>query len=259
MTNSSTRIPRCEVMGLCEAIFAENPDLPVFGARVLGLFLCVRLTLTYLRHNLPQELLAELYGVSQATVSRVISTYTPLIAACLNGSVPTVEDLDPTAQLIIDGTLLQCWSWKDHPELYSGKHKTTGLNVQVACTLSGTLAWISDPQDGCTHDAQALRRSGLLDVPATDLPDGASPPRHIGDKGYIGLGMITPKRKPAKLPLHPDDKAYNTTVNQIRYKIEQVIVDIKTWRVLHTGYRRPPETFPETIAAVLGLTFTCTP
>jgi len=32
-------------MGLCEAIFAENPDLPVFGARVLGLFLCVRLTL----------------------------------------------------------------------------------------------------------------------------------------------------------------------------------------------------------------------
>ena len=125
MTNSSTRIPRCEVMGLCETIHASGP-LPVFGARVLGLFLCVRLTLTYLRHNLPQELLAELYGVSQATVSRVISTYTPLIAACLNGSVPTVEDLDPTAQLIIDGTLLQCWSWKDHPELYSGKHKTTG-------------------------------------------------------------------------------------------------------------------------------------
>ena len=26
----------------------------VFGARALGLFLCVRLTLTYLRHNLPQ-------------------------------------------------------------------------------------------------------------------------------------------------------------------------------------------------------------
>ena len=95
-------------MGLCEAILAENPDLPVFGARVLGLFLCVRLTLTYLRHNLPQELLAELYGVSQATVSRVISTYAPLIAQALQASVPTVEDLDPTAQLIIDGTLLQC-------------------------------------------------------------------------------------------------------------------------------------------------------
>ena len=32
-------------MGLCEAIFAENPDLPVLGARALGLFLCARLTL----------------------------------------------------------------------------------------------------------------------------------------------------------------------------------------------------------------------
>ena len=116
MTNSSTKISRSEVLDLCETIHASGP-LPVFGARVLGLFLCVRLTLTYLRHNLPQELLAELYGVCQATVFRVISTYTPLIAACLNGSAPTVEDLDATAQLIIDGTLLQCWSWKGHPEL----------------------------------------------------------------------------------------------------------------------------------------------
>ena len=70
--------------------------------------------------------------------------------------------------------------------------------------------------------------------------------------------MITPKRKPAKLPLHPDDKAYNRAVNQIRYKIERVIANTKTWRVLHTGYRRPPETFPETITAVLGLIFTYT-
>ena len=64
---------------------------------------------------------------------------------------------------------------------------------------------MSDPQDGCTHDAQALHRRGLLDVPTTDLPNG-TPPRHIGDKGYIGLGMITPKRKPPNLPFHPDNK-----------------------------------------------------
>ena len=60
MTNSSTRISCSEVLGLCEAIHASGP-LPVFGARVLGLCLCVRLTLTYLRHNPCQELLAEAY------------------------------------------------------------------------------------------------------------------------------------------------------------------------------------------------------
>ena len=115
--DSSTRITRSEVVDLCETIFAENPDLPALGARVLGLYLCVRLTLTYLRLNLPQGLLAEVYGVSQATASRVIAAYTPLIAQVLQEHVPTVEDLDPTAQLIIDGTLLECWSWKDHPSL----------------------------------------------------------------------------------------------------------------------------------------------
>ena len=76
MTNSSTRITRDDVLDLCEAIHASGP-LPVFGARVLGLFLCVRLTLTYLRHNLPQELLTEACCVSQATASRVIGAYTP--------------------------------------------------------------------------------------------------------------------------------------------------------------------------------------
>ena len=77
----------------------------------------MRPTLTYLRHNLPQELLAEAYCVSQATVSRVISAYTPLIAQVLQACVPTVEDLDPTARLIVDGVLLECWSWADRPEL----------------------------------------------------------------------------------------------------------------------------------------------
>ena len=69
-------------------IYASGP-LPVFGARVLGLFLCVRLTLTYLRHNPCQELLAEAYCVSQATASRIIAAYTPLVATALHERVPT--------------------------------------------------------------------------------------------------------------------------------------------------------------------------
>ena len=82
---------------------------------------------------------------------------------------------------------------------------------------------------------------------------------HVGDKGCIGLGMITSRRKPANLPLHPDDRTYNRAVNQIRYKIERAIANIKTWRVLHTGCRRPLDTFPETITAILGIIFIYTP
>jgi hypothetical protein len=53
--------------------------------------------------------------------------------------VPTADELHDLTQYIVDGTLLPCWSWAAHPELYSGKHKTTGMNVQVACTLDGAL------------------------------------------------------------------------------------------------------------------------
>ena len=159
MTNSSTRIPRCEVMGLCETIHASGP-LPVFGARVLGLFVCVRLTLILAAPQpAPGAARRGLWRLP-ANVSRVIAAYTPLIARALEVSVPTVEDLDPTAQLIVDGTLLECWSWKDRPKLYSGRHRTTGLNVQVACTLSGALAWVCDPprREGPRHRGPAPQR-----------------------------------------------------------------------------------------------------
>lgn len=89
-------------MDLCETIYNAGPP-PVFGVRVPGLFLCVRPPLTYLRHNPPQKLLAGVHGVWQSTASRVIAACTPLMAAALDSNVPTVEDPDPAAQLIVDG------------------------------------------------------------------------------------------------------------------------------------------------------------
>jgi hypothetical protein len=76
--------------------------------------------------------------------------------------VPTADDLDPDVQYILDGMLLPCWSWTGHKELYSGKHKTTWKNVQVACTIYGKLAWISDPVDCSRHDHFCQEESGVL-------------------------------------------------------------------------------------------------
>src|SRR5437660_1778434 len=76
----------------------------------------------------------------------------PLLGAALARYAPVAKDLSPRTPYILDGTLLACWSWASHPQLYSGKHKRTGMNVQVACTLTGDLAWISDPIAGNRHD-----------------------------------------------------------------------------------------------------------
>jgi hypothetical protein len=90
-----------------------------------------------------QAEIGESLGISQPTISRAISVITPLIPESISEFVPTADDLDPDAQYILDGTLLPCWSWDGRKELYSGKHKTTGMSVQVACTIYGKLASMS--------------------------------------------------------------------------------------------------------------------
>jgi hypothetical protein len=247
---STTGLEKSEIADACVMICAEvNDDDRKWPPR-LGLYLSVVIALTYLRRNRVQAELAETYGISQSTVSRAISAITPLLGKVLKDFVPAADELEPREQYIVDGTLLPCWSWAGHPELYSGKHKTTGTNVQVACTLSGNLAWISDALPGSRHDSWCLSESGAL--------EGFPPGSWIGDKAYIGKGMITPVRKPAHRDLLDWEKEFSTAVNRIRYVIEQVIANFKTWRIMHTDYRRPLATFLETISAVIALHFYAT-
>jgi hypothetical protein len=51
--------------------------------------------------------------------------------------------------------------------------------------------------------------------------------------------MLTPFRKPEGGELLDWQKEFNKQINMIRYVIEQVIANFKTWRIMHTDYRRP--------------------
>ncbi|GLW93886.1 hypothetical protein Aglo03_47020 [Actinokineospora globicatena] len=99
-----------------------------------------------------QAELAETFDVSQSTISRAISAVTPLLGNVLEDHIPTVEDVDAQRRHIIDGTLLPCRSWASQPGLHSKQHRKTEVNVQVACTLDGSLAWVSRPFEGRLHD-----------------------------------------------------------------------------------------------------------
>ena len=244
----TTGFDREEIIDLCIRINSvEHEASTSKWPPCLGLFKSVTATLTYMRHNRTQAEISESFGVSQPTVSRAISAITPLIPEAVREFVPTADDLDPDAQYILDGTLLPCWSWSGHKELYSGKHKTTGMNVQVACTIYGKLAWISDAVDGSRHDNYCREESGVLLT--------MNPKNWIGDKGYIGNNMITPYRKPAGGELLDWQKEYNAEVNKIRWMIEQAISHFKNWTIMHTDYRRPLKTFETAISAVVGLHF----
>jgi hypothetical protein len=243
----TTGLHKAEILDLCETIQQEVAADERTWPPILGLYKSVVVALTYMRRNRVQAEIAESFEVSQSTISRAITAMTGLVERVLRRYVPTADELDERKQYLVDGTLLPCWSWAAHPELYSGKHKTTGLNVQVVGTLDGELVWISDPVDGSRHDMHCLRESGALTSDAA--------PNWTGDKGYVGAGMLTPIKKPTHRDLLDWEKKFNTQVNKIRYVIEQIIANFKTWRIMHTDYRRPLTTFATTISAVVGLHF----
>jgi len=233
------------ICGRIAALIIEGEDITYPPS--LGLRRSVVIALTYLKTNRREAELAEDHGTSQPTISRAITGITPSVGRVLSEFVPTADELEPDRQYVVDGSLLPCWSWRSDPDLYSGKRKTTGMNLQIACTVGGELAWISDPLPGSRHDTHCLRESGAL--------DGFPARSWIGDKGYLGLGMITPYRKPAHRDLLDWEKEFNTQINKIRYVIERTIANFKTWRVIHTDYRRPVNTFTGTISTVIALQF----
>ena len=244
----TTGLTRAGIEELCERIgrVKLSPGMRRWPP-VLGLRNSVTITLAYLRRNRVQAELGEDYGVSQPTVSRAVSAVTPLIVMALSGFVPAVDDLAGGGSYFVDGTLLPCWTWRANPELRSGKHKASGMKVLLACTPAGRPAWISHPVTGNHHDMHILKENGL--------PGRAGESVFCGDGGFTGSGIITPVRKPRYAEFEPWQEEYNKSIVKVRWVVEQAIANFKTWRIMHTDYRRPIKTFPETISAVTALHF----
>ena len=143
---------------------------------------------------------------------------------------------------------MPCWSWRSRSELYSGKHHTTGHNVQVVADLEGHVLHISEPLPGNTHDIAALRTHGLDE--SLDLTNT------IADKGYQGLpGALTPIKKPIGGDLDEHQRDLNRKINSLRAPVKLANAHIKNWKILHTDYRRPLDNFVDTLRAARGLIF----
>ena len=114
----------------------------------MGLRNALKAVLIYMRHNIPQAVIGEQLGVSQPTISRAIKVMTDAIVQALKDLLLTAEEVPEGCDYVVDGTLFPCWSWRNHRELWSGKHGTTGMNVQILVLPSGRLVWASRPLPG---------------------------------------------------------------------------------------------------------------
>jgi hypothetical protein len=204
----------------------------------------------YKRQNITEEIIADVFGISQSTVSNILTEFTSLIAQVTEEFRP---DQDEAKQMtrgglaLVDGTLWPCWSWESAHELWAGKYGTTGHGSLIISDEFGNIIFVSDPAPGCDHDMKKLEGEvkGILDLAGSV----------IADKGFQGSGYITPAKKPKSRELYMREHEYNSQISSIRAPIERAVAHLKTWKILFTDYRRPLSTFLDSFRAAIGLYF----
>jgi DDE superfamily endonuclease len=204
---TAARPPRCERMtGLSpeqlaelvarvREVVGEEWEKPAVGRpHVLPLFTAVVAALFGLRHNLPDEVVAEVFGAAQATITRYHQVLGPILRWV---RYPETEQRLAQAQregVLVDGLVAPVGDRDGSADLFSGTKHINGQNVQVVSDLDGRVADVGDPVPAARHDSAALHISGIAKRWAGHYAPGG--PGMTGDKGHQGTGIITPTRSP---------------------------------------------------------------
>ena len=99
---------------------------------------------------------------------------------------------------------------------------------------------------GARHDACAFKEHGLEKYLGKST---------LADKGYIGLGLLTPAKRRTGVRIRVAVRQNIRRVNRLRSVVERTIAQVKTWRVLHSGFRRPLGSYGRLFSLVRGLIF----
>ncbi|WP_230415439.1 transposase family protein [Micromonospora tarapacensis] len=241
-----------DLIGRVREIVGDEWEKPPVGRpHVLPLPVAVIAVLFGLRHNMPDEVLAEVFGCSQATITRYHQILRPILRWVTRPEVDQRLEQTRRDGVLVDGFVAPVGERESYHGLYSGKKHVSGQNVQVIADLDGRLADVGDPVNATRHDAAAFHVSGIAERWADHYTPGG--PGMIGDGGYQGTGPITPHRKPPGRELTTKQKAYNYSVNRLRAAVERAISHLKNRKILKTGYHRIMTNFPDVSCTVTAL------
>src|SRR5271166_4643959 len=125
-------------------VAAEIGSITKPGAKkppAVDLFRSVVLVVALMRRNIVQAAAANVFKCSQPTVSRRWDLLRPVIGRTLASFVPDpAQVLGRRGTALVDGTVCPTWDWNAIPDLFSGKVKFAGMNVQIAANLNGDVA-----------------------------------------------------------------------------------------------------------------------
>jgi hypothetical protein len=191
--------------------------------------------------------LGEDFGIGKTTAWEYAHDLTAFLADTIGCTTENLKDQSMSKIVLIDGTLVPTFNWRHRRDLYSGKHKRYGTNVQVLADIHGRIDGVAGPFPGSWHDKHCYDEAGLADIAAAS---GGG----VGDSGYQGTDLVIPiKRKPGQ-ELTEDEKQFNSSVASIRVGVEHAIAHLKNWRIMASRYRGDlSDRFDNLVLATSGL------
>lgn len=155
--------------------YYRKPKLSYFKQAILGVL--------YIVEHKTLHQLAKDFDVSLGSAFNYVNTVQEILAGLLPSHMTDLEQaLKGHQEAVIDGTLFH-FANKYIPGFTEGKHKKSGVNVQVITTLGGQVLWVSSPLPGATHDTKACR---IFDVAGAATISGT---HAFADKGYVGANV----------------------------------------------------------------------
>ena len=207
------------------------------------------MTLVRLRLGLPELDLANRFGVSQSSVSRITLTWINLMYhnfkaivkfpswSVVNKHMPEVFKKEyPNTRIIIDATELvieRPSSLLHQSATFSNYKNRNTVKVLIGITPSGVISYVSQTYEGSISDRKLVELSGLLQM----LEPGDAV---MADKGFliqdllapIGVRLNVPPLLHSNSQMQPKDVAVTKKIAQLRVHVERAIGRVKEFHIL---------------------------
>jgi hypothetical protein len=215
----------------------------------------ISMVLLIARHNLSQQVAADLYGLSQPTVSRIWRYLLALIGQVTAMDRKHLSQALQRGVVLIDGTPIPTGNRAGTGTTnFNGKHRKQALNIQVAARLNGALVAVSVPVRGSRHDSRALEEVGwAAQITAARARNELL--AVFADTAYVKHTKLTPRPKKKDAPRTNADKEWNRKITSMRAPVERTVAHLKQWKILSTGYRGRLTELPSVIHMVTNLEF----
>lgn len=209
----------------------------------------VLMLLLYYRCYMTQEFIGFLFDIDDSRVCRLIKRLEPLLARVM--AIPKVKNLskEEAESLILDVTERPIERPKKGQKVYySGKKKRHTIKTEIRITENKRIVHVSKCRPGSVHDFAIYKSE-------PPVPRGTTA---YADSGYQGLDKLHPDTEiPYKAsknkPLDAEEREYNTGLSSFRVRVENVLGQMKIFRILSERYRNKRKRHHVKINIIAGI------